>query len=62
MLSFVYSLLKKIPINYLIKMSDSLVNDGINTIDEFLNHLKSFAKHELKNKNRFKVLNEELAR
>ncbi|RAO95282.1 helicase DnaB [Mycoplasma wenyonii] len=63
MMSFVFSLLKKIPINYLIKMSDSLVDDGINTIDQFLNHLKGFAKHEIKNKNRFKVLSsEELTR
>ncbi|WP_258393870.1 hypothetical protein [Mycoplasma wenyonii] len=44
-------------------MSDSLVDDGINTIDQFLNHLKGFAKHEIKNKNRFKVLSsEELTR
>ncbi|AHC40066.1 replication initiation and membrane attachment protein, DnaB2 [Mycoplasma ovis str. Michigan] len=62
MMSFVYSLLKKIPINYLIKMSDNLINDGINTIDQFLTHLKNFAKHELKNKNRFKVFSEELTR
>ncbi|AFO52501.1 replication initiation and membrane attachment protein, DnaB2 [Candidatus Mycoplasma haematolamae str. Purdue] len=59
-LSFVYSLLKKIPVNYLIKMSESLVNDGIKSSDQFLQHIKEILKYELANKNRLGITQQEL--
>ncbi|CCE67061.1 hypothetical protein [Candidatus Mycoplasma haematominutum] len=59
-LSFVFSLLKKIPVNYLKKMSETILNDGINTTNQFLSHLKEVLKYEIQNKNRMGVIIEEL--
>ncbi|AGX89342.1 hypothetical protein [Mycoplasma parvum] len=61
-ISFVFSLLKKIPVKYLTTMCENLNNDGIHTTDQLLSHIKEVLKYERVKKNRLGLTVEEISK
>ncbi|CBZ40900.1 hypothetical protein [Mycoplasma suis] len=61
-ISFIFSLLKKIPVRYLITMCENLSNDGIHTTEQFLSHIKEVLRYEKNKKNRLGLTIEEINR
>lgn len=58
-LSFVQTLLKKIPVNYLIKLSQTLMENEDLKQDKFIEYIKKVIIHDSENKNRIDLKNRE---
>ncbi|OAL10269.1 helicase DnaB [Candidatus Mycoplasma haematobovis] len=56
-MSFVKTLLHKIPVNYLIKLSDTLYENNATDFESFISHIKDVISHDADNKDRLNIKN-----
>lgn len=56
-MSFVKTLLHKIPVNYLIKLSETLYENNATDFESFISHIRDVISHDADNKDRLNIKN-----